>query len=283
MRSVEDDAWTPSAPDCFWPAAGWSVSRTAANRVGSPISGRSLRRDCLAASRARRRQRSARFAAAWARCLSVRSATIGTIRPQPSSTAFSMAHSIRSNLKTLSSRVTGSCGCRFQFAKECEVDAVAIDGCDAGEPGAAAGDNVKLHAWLGAEHTAEMLGLIAVQGRGALVPCVCDPAAARHEQTLPCEKTTVKTPRGTLACVPRVCCLFRLTCLLLLRCLLCRLLGRLLGCLLCCHGFYSPLCCNTDVAVTECIEWWSLSVKKKIAGRLASFLAQLRLRARVCN
>src|ERR1700733_4134205 len=88
---------------------------------------------------------------------------------------------------------------------------------------------------------------------------------------------------GRLPASPGSVALFRLTCLLLLRCLLCRLLGRLLGWLLCCHGFYSPLCCNADVAVTECIEWASWSVKKKMVGMCASFRARLPLRGRVCN
>jgi hypothetical protein len=145
----------------------------------------------------------------------------------------------------------------FQLVKQCEVDAVAIDGCDAGEPGAAAGDHVKLHAWLGAEHAAEMLGLIAAQRCSGVVPGVCDPAAARHEKlyrVLGTNDLQQKHLGGRLPASPESVAWFRLSCLLLLRCLLCRLLGRLLGCLLCCHGFYSPLSCNTDVAVTECIE-----------------------------
>ncbi len=74
----------------------------------------------------------------------------------------------------------GERGCGFKLLEEREADAVAVDGCDAGEPCAAAGDNVKLHAGLGAQHAAEVLRLIAVQcGRG-FVPCIGDPAAARH-------------------------------------------------------------------------------------------------------
>ena len=63
------------------------------------------RRDCSAACSASRFQRSARFTDAEARCVSVRRAITGTIFETPSSVAFSIAHSMRSNLKMESSRV----------------------------------------------------------------------------------------------------------------------------------------------------------------------------------
>jgi len=72
----------------------FSCSRACLSGIGSAISGMSVRRDCLLASRAMRRQRSERLRADWARCFSVRRARMGVIRAMPSSVAFSMAHSM---------------------------------------------------------------------------------------------------------------------------------------------------------------------------------------------
>ena len=75
---------------------------------GSVISGGLVRRDCSDASRAMRRQRSTRFSAAIARCFSVRRAITGTIVVTFSSVHFSIAHSMRSNLKIASNRAIGA-------------------------------------------------------------------------------------------------------------------------------------------------------------------------------
>ena len=72
----------------------FSCSRACFRGVGSMMSGISVRRDCLLASRAMRRQRSDRLRADWARCFSVRRARMGVMRAMPSSVAFSMAHSM---------------------------------------------------------------------------------------------------------------------------------------------------------------------------------------------
>src|SRR5258708_4706032 len=87
--------------------------------------------------------------------------------------------------------------CGLEFLEEGEVDAVAVDGCDAGEPRAAAGDHVKFHAWLGAQHAAEMLRLIAMQCGSGVVPGICDPAAARHAATLSCLRDEISRRKNT--------------------------------------------------------------------------------------
>ena len=74
------------------------------------MAGTSDRRDCCDASRAIRRHRSTRFIAACARCLSVLLAITGTIAATPSSVAFSIAHSMWSNLKIDITSVTGIAG-----------------------------------------------------------------------------------------------------------------------------------------------------------------------------
>src|SRR5580692_3495176 len=85
-----------------------SIRRASASCIGFSTLGGAARRDCCEASRAIRRQRSTRFPAASARCFSVRRAMTGTIVATFSSVHFSIAHSMRSNLKIANSNVIGA-------------------------------------------------------------------------------------------------------------------------------------------------------------------------------
>ncbi len=78
---------------------------SARNGPRRAISGMRTRRDCWLLSRATRAQRSLRFAEASKRPFSVRAASTGRMRSTPSSVAFSMIHSKRSNLMRLAQRV----------------------------------------------------------------------------------------------------------------------------------------------------------------------------------
>ena len=83
---------------------------TALEADGGRISGMRRRRDCWLLSRAIRTQRSMRFRAASASPFSLRTASTGRIRSTPSSVAFSIIHSKRSNLKRAAQRVMGTGG-----------------------------------------------------------------------------------------------------------------------------------------------------------------------------
>ena len=94
----------------------------------------SERRACFDASSAIRRHRSTRLAAACARCFSLRRAITGTMHSAPSSVAFSIAHSMRSNLKTESSSVTGERGISLHFGDQVEPNRIARDSRDHAVP-----------------------------------------------------------------------------------------------------------------------------------------------------
>ena len=92
-----------------------SILRTSPSFTGSSTSGTDTRLDCSDAWLTSRRQRPTRFAAELARCFSVRPASTGIILATPSSVHFSIAHSMRSNLKMEIATVT--------FADEASVTA----------------------------------------------------------------------------------------------------------------------------------------------------------------
>src|SRR5579884_2995413 len=91
-----------SSNTIFIPA---SPRGSSANRTGAAIAGSVARRDCSLASRAIRRHLSTRFPAAISSPFSLRSAITGTIDSTPSSVAFSISHSKRSNFMSAAKSV----------------------------------------------------------------------------------------------------------------------------------------------------------------------------------
>ena len=149
--------------------------------VGLAISGMVVRRDCLLASRAMRRQRSARLRADWARCFSVRRARIGVIFAMPSSVAFSMAHSMWSNLKTARRRWSGRAASDSSSSWRVKRTSVFGDAGDFGSVEEAVGDDVVDLAGCGAEDSGEVGGLVASEGGGGGSGGVGYEAATGHE------------------------------------------------------------------------------------------------------
>ena len=105
IRRAQCAAWPRQPRQDIGLASSFSLT-------GAAISGGAARRDCSDACRAMRCQRSWRFPAAAARWASVRRAMTGMIRATPISVHFSIAHSMRSNLKMARTRVTCGAGRR---------------------------------------------------------------------------------------------------------------------------------------------------------------------------
>ena len=120
--------------------------------------GSEARRDCSDAWRAMRCQRSTRFCAALARWASVRCATTGMIRLAPSSTHFSMAHSMRSNLKMERTRVRLGLRDTNNFAKF-KLDPIVRDAGDTAAADKVTGRDIKFLPDSSAKDLREMPGV----------------------------------------------------------------------------------------------------------------------------
>ena len=127
-----------------------------------------------------RRQRSTRFSAASARCFSVRRAMTGTIVVTFSSVHFSIAHSMRSNLKTASSKVIGTTAFARNFFAESELHAVIGDAGDGGAPNLIAARYLELLAHARAQSSRQMRGVLPGEGGAIGGELVGNPAAAGH-------------------------------------------------------------------------------------------------------
>ncbi len=158
------------------------------NNTTSSTTGTSDRRDCFAASRATRRQRSTRAGAAWTRCFSLRRAVIGINLSAPSSVAFSMIHSMRSNLKIESKSVTGSAGLRFHLGDQRKSHRVSTDPGNDSTPYAIPRHHVTLHAGLRTQHPNQVSRLLPLERSGAVVPVVGNPPPSRHRSTVSSER-----------------------------------------------------------------------------------------------
>ena len=155
-------------------------SSAAASLTGSAISGGATRRDCSEASRAMRRQRSTRFAAAKARCFSVRRAITGTIVVTFNSVHFSIAHSMRSNLNTANSSVIGAAATSRDFLAKHELHPLLRDTGHGCAPHYLAARHFKLLPHARPQRARQMCRVIASQ-RGAVIRnFIGNPAASGH-------------------------------------------------------------------------------------------------------
>ncbi len=105
--------------------------------------------------------RSTRFCAALTRWASVRCAATGMIRLTPNSTPFSMAHSMRSNLKMERRGIKRGAGRGRNNVAELKLDPVAGDAYDTTAADAFPGRDVELLPNPSAKHLREMLGMRA--------------------------------------------------------------------------------------------------------------------------
>ena len=93
----------------------------------------------------------------------MRRAITGTIRETPSSVHFSIAHSMRSNLKIARTRVISASSARGNLFAQLELDAVVAYGCDSSAAHGFAGGDVELLSDASAEHAHQMIRMLADQ------------------------------------------------------------------------------------------------------------------------
>ena len=129
-------------------------------------------------------QRSTRFAAAFARWVSVRCATTGTIRLAPSSTHFSIAHSMRSNLKMERSNGQVGLGSGGNDFAQFEFDPAVGDADDATAADAFDSCDVEFLPDACAKHVSKMLGVRTDQSGAIPGDFIGDPAAAGHDRVI---------------------------------------------------------------------------------------------------
>jgi hypothetical protein len=203
-----------------------------------------------------RRQRSARFSAAWARCFSVRRAITGAMRGDAKLGRLLNGPLHVIELVDRHDQRQGQRGIGLHLGDEIEATSWADSG-DLGVKDVAARHHIGLHAGLRAQHARHVLGLRANNGGGGFIPVFGNPAASCHgfayvratqfprssRQTSLKIRSTAETPRGTLEASPSSVALLLVGpryfffaaffCGCLLR-------GCLLGCFLGCHFAYSP-------------------------------------------
>ena len=184
-----------------------------------------------------------------------------------------MIHSMRSNLKTESSKVTGSARSASTSDKRLKSTGVTADAGDRCAPHPVACDDIELHSGLGAQYANQVRSLLAFERRRwLLVPAIGNPTAACHRSStgflVRVEAEDENTSGGAFG-APRMCCL--------LRCLIYFFLAAFLAAFF--AGFFAAFLvaivsilpfsiltstCNRKLAVNECIEFWKKSVKRKI-------------------
>ena len=168
------------APASGRPAGEMPVLPRSLSFTGAAISGGAAHRDCSAACSAIRCQRWWRFCAAEARCVSVRRAMTGMMRATPISVHFSIAHSMRSNLKMARTRVTWGAGrtaCslpRVNSTRSPEIEVIFPRRTES----PVATSNVLPD--LSAQNASQMQSMLADQDSGVSVYFVGNPAATGH-------------------------------------------------------------------------------------------------------
>ena len=146
----------------------FSCSRACFRGMGSAISGMLVRRDCLEASRAMRRQRSDRLGAALGEVLFGAAGEDGGDAGDAEFGGFFDGPLEVIELEDGEEEMEGQGGVGFEFFVEGEVDFVFGDAGDFGAVEEAAGDDVEDLAGLGAEDAGEVGGLVAGEGGGGV-------------------------------------------------------------------------------------------------------------------
>ena len=94
---------------------------------------------------------------------------------------FSIAHSMRSNLKMASSKSEIEWRSRGHFFAKFELDPAVRDGYDASAADHGVGGDIEFLANAGAQNADQVIGVVAGEGGAVARDFVGDPSAAGHE------------------------------------------------------------------------------------------------------